>query len=128
MRIKVSPIIRQRPATGIDQSLIDPSARASRAYSDSRRCGVKCRSRATARFRGRERQHARALNAVFVAQVCDSVRGGLPPVIWGDGSEVHDYLYVVSSARRHIDRHRIWRAGLGCRWCRLVRRWYIRRA
>ena len=46
-----------------------------------------------------ERQHARALNAVFVAQVCDSVRGGLPPVIWGDGSEVHDYLYVTDVAR-----------------------------
>ena len=46
-----------------------------------------------------ERQHARALNAVFVAQVCDSVRGGLPPVIWGDGSEVHDYVYVTDVAR-----------------------------
>jgi len=46
-----------------------------------------------------ERQHARALNAVFVAQVCDKVRAGLAPVIGGDGSEVHDYVYVTDVAQ-----------------------------
>lgn len=46
-----------------------------------------------------ERQHARALNAVFVAQVCDQVRRGERPVISGDGSEVHDYVYVTDVAR-----------------------------
>ena len=46
-----------------------------------------------------ERQHARAVNAVFVAQVCDQVRRGEAPVIAGDGSEVHDYVYVTDVAR-----------------------------
>jgi UDP-glucose 4-epimerase len=46
-----------------------------------------------------ERQHARAVNAVFVAKVCDQVRRGEAPVIEGDGSEVHDYVYVTDVAR-----------------------------
>lgn len=46
-----------------------------------------------------ERQHARAVNAVFVAKVCDQVRRGQAPVIEGDGSEVHDYVYVTDVAR-----------------------------
>lgn len=46
-----------------------------------------------------ERQHARAVNAVFVAQILDQVRRGEPPVIEGDGSEVHDYVYVTDVAR-----------------------------
>jgi UDP-glucose 4-epimerase len=46
-----------------------------------------------------ERQHARAVNAVFVAQVCDRVRRGEAPIIEGDGSEVHDYVYVTDVAR-----------------------------
>jgi UDP-glucose 4-epimerase len=45
-----------------------------------------------------ERQHARAVNAVFVAKVCDQVRRGEAPVIEGDGSEVHDYVYVTDVA------------------------------
>jgi UDP-glucose 4-epimerase len=45
-----------------------------------------------------ERQHARAVNAVFVADVCDKVRRGEAPVIEGDGSEVHDYVYVTDVA------------------------------
>lgn len=46
-----------------------------------------------------ERQHARAVNAVFVAQICDQVRRGEAPVIVGDGNEVHDYVYVTDVAR-----------------------------
>jgi UDP-glucose 4-epimerase len=46
-----------------------------------------------------ERQHARAVNAVFVAKICDRVRRGEAPVIEGDGSEVHDYVYVTDVAR-----------------------------
>jgi UDP-glucose 4-epimerase len=46
-----------------------------------------------------ERQHARAVNAVFVAKVCDQARRGEAPVIEGDGSEVHDYVYVTDVAR-----------------------------
>lgn len=45
------------------------------------------------------RQHARAVNAVFVARVCEQVRLGHAPVIDGDGSEVHDYVYVSDVAR-----------------------------
>lgn len=45
------------------------------------------------------RQHARAVNAVFVARVCDQVRRGEAPVIDGDGTEVHDYVYVTDVAR-----------------------------
>jgi UDP-glucose 4-epimerase len=44
------------------------------------------------------RQHARAVNAVFVANVCDQVRRGEAPIIEGDGSEVHDYVYVTDVA------------------------------
>jgi UDP-glucose 4-epimerase len=46
-----------------------------------------------------ERQHARAVNAVFVAQICAQAHRGKPPVIEGDGSEVHDYVYVTDVAR-----------------------------
>lgn len=45
-----------------------------------------------------ERQHARAVNAVFVARICDQVQRGEAPVIEGDGSEVHDYVYVTDVA------------------------------
>jgi UDP-glucose 4-epimerase len=45
-----------------------------------------------------ERQHARAVNAVFLAKVCDQVRRGEAPLIEGDGSEVHDYVYVTDVA------------------------------
>jgi len=46
-----------------------------------------------------ERQHARGVNAVFVAKICDQVQRGEAPVIEGDGSEVHDYVYVTDVAR-----------------------------
>jgi UDP-glucose 4-epimerase len=49
-----------------------------------------------------ERQHARAVNAVFVAQICEQVRRGEAPVIQGDGSEVHDYVYVTDVARASV--------------------------
>jgi UDP-glucose 4-epimerase len=45
-----------------------------------------------------ERQHARAVNALFVAKICDQVQRGERPVIEGDGSEVHDYVYVTDVA------------------------------
>ena len=46
-----------------------------------------------------ERQHARAVNAVFVARICDQVQRGEAPAIEGDGGEVHDYVYVTDVAR-----------------------------
>ncbi len=45
-----------------------------------------------------ERQHWRAVNAVFIAETCEKVRKGEAPIIIGDGSEVHDYIYVTDVA------------------------------
>ena len=45
-----------------------------------------------------ERQHARAVNANFIAETCERVRQGQPPVIIGDGREVHDYIHVTDVA------------------------------
>lgn len=45
-----------------------------------------------------ERQHARAVNANFIAETYERVRQGQPPVIIGDGREVHDYIYVTDIA------------------------------
>lgn len=64
----------------------------------ARSCGLEFNALRFASVFG-ERQHARAVNAVFVARVCDQVRRGEPPVIEGDGSEVHDYVYVTDVAR-----------------------------
>jgi UDP-glucose 4-epimerase len=64
----------------------------------SRSCGLEFNALRFASVYG-ERQHARAVNAVFVAQVCEQVRRGEAPVIEGDGSEVHDYVHVGDVAR-----------------------------
>ncbi len=45
-----------------------------------------------------ERQHARAVNAVFMAETYRRVARGERPVIVGDGSEVHDYIHVTDVA------------------------------
>lgn len=45
-----------------------------------------------------ERQHARAVNSVFIAGAYDSIAAGNRPKIVGDGSEVHDYIYVTDVA------------------------------
>ncbi len=45
-----------------------------------------------------ERQHARAVNANFMADTYDAIMRGERPVILGDGSEVHDYIYVTDIA------------------------------
>lgn len=46
-----------------------------------------------------ERQHARAVNALFIAQALQRILDGERPQIVGDGSEVHDYIYVTDVAR-----------------------------
>lgn len=46
-----------------------------------------------------ERQHARAVNALFIAQTLQAVLRGERPAITGDGTEVHDYIYVTDVAR-----------------------------
>ena len=45
-----------------------------------------------------ERQHARAMNANGIAAMFEAIRGGQPPVIVGDGLEVHDYIHVADVA------------------------------
>jgi UDP-glucose 4-epimerase len=45
-----------------------------------------------------ERQHARAVNANYLAQVYEMIRAGKPPEIPDDGTEVHDYIYVTDAA------------------------------
>lgn len=44
------------------------------------------------------RQHGRAVNALFMAEAYERVRRGERPVIVGDGTEVHDYIYVTDVA------------------------------
>ena len=46
-----------------------------------------------------ERQHWRAVNAAFMAELYEQVRRGERPVVLGDGSEVHDYIYVTDVAQ-----------------------------
>jgi UDP-glucose 4-epimerase len=45
-----------------------------------------------------ERQHARAVNANFIAETYERVRKGEAPIVIGDGKEVHDYIYVTDIA------------------------------
>jgi len=45
-----------------------------------------------------ERQHARAVNANFIAESYQRVRKGERPIVIGDGKEVHDYIYVTDIA------------------------------
>ena len=45
-----------------------------------------------------ERQHARAVNANFIAETYERVRNGERPIVIGDGKEVHDYIYVTDIA------------------------------
>jgi UDP-glucose 4-epimerase len=45
-----------------------------------------------------ERQHDRAVNANFIAALYNQVKRGERPVIVGDGTEVHDYIYVTDTA------------------------------
>jgi UDP-glucose 4-epimerase len=44
------------------------------------------------------RQHGRAVNALFMAEAYEQVRRGERPIIVGDGTEVHDYIYVTDVA------------------------------
>jgi UDP-glucose 4-epimerase len=45
-----------------------------------------------------ERQHARAVNANFIAETYERIARGEAPIIVGDGKEVHDYIYVTDIA------------------------------
>lgn len=49
-----------------------------------------------------ERQHYRGVNALYIIQNYDKVKRGEPPVLPGDGSEVHDYIHVADIARANV--------------------------
>lgn len=45
-----------------------------------------------------ERQHLRAVNALFIVEAYEQIRQGKAPTIVGDGKEVHDYIHVADIA------------------------------
>ena len=49
-----------------------------------------------------ERQHYRGVNALAIIESYDRVTRGEPPVLPGDGSEVHDYIHVADVARANV--------------------------
>ncbi|MBU6266328.1 MAG: NAD-dependent epimerase/dehydratase family protein [Sphingomonadales bacterium] len=49
-----------------------------------------------------ERQHYRGVNALAIIESYDRVSRGEPPVLPGDGSEVHDYIHVADVARANV--------------------------
>jgi UDP-glucose 4-epimerase len=49
-----------------------------------------------------ERQHYRGINALYIVDNYDRMMRGEPPVIPGDGSEVHDYIHVADVARANV--------------------------
>ena len=49
-----------------------------------------------------ERQHRRALVGGHIAETCERIRGGLPPLLDGDGRQVYDYVYAGDVARANL--------------------------
>lgn len=49
-----------------------------------------------------ERQHYRGVNALHIIQNWDRIMRGEPPVLPGDGGEVHDYIHVADVARANV--------------------------
>jgi len=49
-----------------------------------------------------ERQHRRALVGGHIAETCERIRAGLPPLLDGDGSQVYDYVYAGDVARANL--------------------------
>jgi UDP-glucose 4-epimerase len=53
-----------------------------------------------------ERQHHRGVNALHIIESYERIKAGERPVIAGDGSEAHDYVYVGDVARANVDDER----------------------
>ena len=49
-----------------------------------------------------ERQHHRGVNALHIIESYERIKRGEPPVIPGDGTEAHDYVYVGDVARANV--------------------------
>lgn len=49
-----------------------------------------------------ERQHHRGVNALHIIESYERIKRGEPPIIPGDGSEAHDYIYVGDVARANL--------------------------
>jgi UDP-glucose 4-epimerase len=49
-----------------------------------------------------ERQHYRSTNALYIVEAYDRVARGLPPILYGDGSETKDFVYVGDVARANV--------------------------
>lgn len=49
-----------------------------------------------------ERQHYRGVNALTIVHNWDRIAQGQPPVLPGDGREVHDYIHVADVARANV--------------------------
>jgi UDP-glucose 4-epimerase len=49
-----------------------------------------------------ERQHHRGVNALHIIESYERIKQGERPVIPGDGSEAHDYIYVGDVARANV--------------------------
>lgn len=49
-----------------------------------------------------ERQHYRAINALYIIKTYDQIVAGKQPIIPGDGTEVHDYIHVADVAMANL--------------------------
>ena len=49
-----------------------------------------------------DRQHTHSINALHIVEMYRDILSGRPPVVIGDGTEVHDYVFVDDVARANL--------------------------